>query len=132
MFVLLEHFKKHEETIQLNQLSSTCNNRQIHKFIPEFFSLQQRKKLVDLQKERYLLKNSQAVKKDAALARVKKVVKCRWQQPRNSYGGRSAVKNLIITIIIMTIRVNLVLITVVRQPELSLLIFLSLTYHHLS
>jgi len=51
VFVLLEHFKKYEETIQLNQLSSTCNNRQIHKFIPEFFSLQQRKKLVDLQKE---------------------------------------------------------------------------------
>jgi len=85
----------------------------------------------------YPLKNSQAVKQGVALckmASMKIVLKYRWR-PRNGCDVRS-VTNILIT----TIRVNFVRFLVklgwgmgwgnTDSPELSLLKFLSLTYHH--
>ena len=68
------------------------------------------------------------MKKVCALrkAMVKKDVNPRWQ-PRNGCDGRLMVK-----ILIMTIQVNLVPLGQLAQnsPELLLLKFLPLTYHH--
>ena len=77
----------------------------------------------------YLLKNSQAAKKGAALSKMagmKKIVKYRWQ-PRNGCDGRS-VKKFLRT----TIQVNFVLIPGMRQHKFTRIViikFLSLTYH---
>ena len=77
----------------------------------------------------YLIKNSQAVKKGVRpLKRLwwKKMWNPRWR-PRNGCDGRLMVK-----ILITTIQVNLVPLGQLAQnsPELSLLKFLPLTYHH--
>jgi len=71
----------------------------------------------------YLLKNSQAAKKGAALCKMagmKKIVKYRWQ-PRNGCDGRS-VKN----ILIMTIQVNFVLIPGMRQHKFTWIVIIKI------
>ena len=72
-----------------------------------------------------LIQNSQAVKKCVALrkAMVKKDVNPRWR-PRNGCDGRLMVKILIITIQVNFVKRHK------NSPELSLLKFLPLTYHH--